>query len=82
MTELDPDQLLKSMDAAIIAARCKRSSSGGSNRNTIRMAGILMLLLGTALALFAMQYVATEFVGNHHAPTESTPQQPAPDDGK
>ena len=67
MTELDPDQLLKSLDAGIAAAKFRRSGSG-ANRNAIRMAGILFLVLGTAFALFAMQYMASEIAGSRPAP--------------
>ena len=71
------------MDAAIIAAKSRRHpSSRGMNRNAMRMAGILFLVLGTAVALFAMQYVANEFVGSHRPPVASAQQQPAPSDGK
>jgi len=66
MTELDPDQLLKSLDAGIAAAKARRSYSNGANRQAIRMAGILFLVLGTALALFAMQYMASELAGPRH----------------
>lgn len=66
------------MDVAIMAARSKRAKYRGSNRNTIRMAGIMVLVLGMAAALLAMQYVASEFVGSHHAPAPVAQEQPAP----
>jgi hypothetical protein len=67
MTELDSDQLLKSLDAGIAAARARRSGASIANRQAIRMAGILFLVLGTAIALFALQYMAAEVAGPRHA---------------
>ena len=67
MTELDPDQLLKSMDAEIAMAKFRRSNSN-PNRNAIRMAGILILVVGTAAALLVLQYMASEITTFHPAP--------------
>jgi hypothetical protein len=80
MTELDPDQLLKSVDLQIAAARFRRGSSTlVANRNAIRMAGVLFLVLGTTIALFAMQYIATDFVNTHQAPArQEAPAKPNP----
>jgi hypothetical protein len=77
MTGLDPDQILKSLDAEIAAARFRRSTSGNPNRNVIRMAGILFLVLGTAAALFALQYMASEFAGRQPPPKTAQQQQPS-----
>lgn len=73
MTGLDPDQLLKSLDAEIAAARSRRSNPGGLNRNAVRMAGILVLVLGTAIALFALQYMTSELAGSRPAPKTQPP---------
>ena len=66
MTGLDPDQLLKSLDAQIAAARSRRLNLRG-NHDTARMTRIMALVLGSAIALFALQYVMTDFLGSHRA---------------
>lgn len=62
MTDIDPDQLLQTLDAGILAARSKRAASSGTNRTAIRAAGILIMVIGTAAVLMGVEYVATEMV--------------------
>jgi len=76
MIGLDPDQMLRSLDAEIAAAKFRRTNSLHSNRNVIRMAGILFLVLGTAIGLFALQYMASEFTGRQPPPAAAQQQQP------
>jgi hypothetical protein len=71
MTEPDPDQLLKSLDAEIAMAKFRRSGTG-ANRNAFRMAGIMVLVIGTAIALLVLQYMASEITSSHPI------RQPAP----
>ncbi|HWB61204.1 MAG TPA: hypothetical protein VG733_17110 [Chthoniobacteraceae bacterium] len=74
----DPDQLLKTLDASIAAAKARRASqSRGMNRNAMRMAGILFLVLGTAFGLFVLQYMVTDFAESHR-PQPQASQQPDP----
>ena len=70
------------MDAQIAAARFRRSNSRGLDRNAVRMAGILILVLGTAVALFVLQYMATDFAGSHRKPLVSEQQKVSSDDPK
>ena len=67
MTEPDPDQLLKSLDAEIAMARFRRSSQG-SNRQIFRVASILFLVIGTVVALLVLQYMASELANSRPAP--------------
>ena len=67
MTELDPDQLLKSLDAELAAAKYRRSGPG-TNRNIFRVASIMILVFGTIAALCVLQYMASEMVASRPAP--------------
>lgn len=79
MTGLDPDQLLKSLDAQITVARARRSQSHGSNRVVIRTAGILFLVLGMGASLLALQYAVSEFAAGNRAPVAQRAQPAAGD---
>ena len=59
MNEPDPDQIMRSLDVALAQARAK-NSHGGTNRNTFRIVSIVVILVGLAAALAAMQYMASE----------------------
>lgn len=74
MTDIDPDQLLQTLDASILAARSKRAASSGTNRTTIRAAGLLIIVIGTVVVLFGMEYVATEMVPQRPA-SQNPPSQ-------
>jgi hypothetical protein len=59
MSDPDPDQLLKSLDAAMAMARAKKGGRG-ANRNTFRILGIVILLIGVMAALAVLQYMVSE----------------------
>ena len=65
------------MDLQIVASRHKRENTS-SNRNLFRIAGILFLVLGTTIALFALQYKAMDFVSSHPKPAPAQPLSTQP----
>jgi len=67
MTEPDPDQLLKSLEASTAMLRAKHSGRG-SNRNTFRMMSIMIIVIGVVALLGVMEYMASELSAHKPAP--------------
>jgi hypothetical protein len=73
MMESDPDQLLKSLDAAMAMSRAKHARTG-ANRNAFRIASIAILLIGTLAALVLLQYMVSQLPVPPH-PEKAAPAQ-------
>ena len=76
MREPDPDQLLKSLDAAMAMSKARHARA--ANRNAFRIVSIVVLVIGTIAALALLQYMASELPA-HPPAGKTTPaegQQP------
>jgi len=67
MTEPDPDQLLKSLEASTMMMRAKHSSKG-VNRNAVRVMSIVIIVIVTVGLLVVMQYMASELTARRPQP--------------
>ncbi|MGB8354892.1 MAG: hypothetical protein WCD79_13435 [Chthoniobacteraceae bacterium] len=74
MTEPDPDQLLKSLEASTMMMRAKHSSKG-INRNTTRVMSIVIIIIVTIGVLGVMQYMASE-LSSRRPPPKADAVQP------
>ena len=59
MTEPDPDEILKSLDAELAISRMRRKPIGG-NRNAMRIFSIVLLLILAIGGLALLQYMVSE----------------------
>lgn len=69
MTEPDPDQLLKSLDAELSRAKAKRSRAG-VGRNMLRILSLVILLAGIIALLALLQYVMSQL--REHPPASKS----------
>ena len=54
----DPDAILKSLDAELAMRRSRRKSHSGA-RTAFRVGSLLLLIVGLAVAMFALQHLLT-----------------------
>ena len=67
MTEPDPDQLLKSLEASTAMMRAKHSRKG-VDRNTVRVMSIVIIVIVAIGLLVVMQYMASELSARRPPP--------------
>jgi hypothetical protein len=78
MTEPDPDQLLKSLEASTAMMRAKHSRKG-VDRNTIRVMSIVIIIIVTIGLLGVMQYMASELTARRPPPKADAGQPANPE---
>jgi hypothetical protein len=71
MTEVDPDKVLKMLEAELELARMRRPRK--ESRAAFRIASILFILLAFIGALFALQYFAGELTLQRQIQLEPEP---------